>query len=173
MLFSRGILAPAIQDMGTSTATIKAEDSEGFSVPVHNITFNIAPVCNKDRKRKVLVIKYLKSRCDEEESSMKSMQSSNRSTIKFLNLGKQEDTCGKANGGKHRYAQSRPNTGNANGPITKRALSEIYFDGSAGTRLFDISEVLSVAHGEINVKKLRFSRELWKRNRNRTGSAGA
>lgn len=155
-MFPNGIYAPVLQDMGTSMINEKKteEDHEILNVPVQNITFNVAPVRNKTRKRKILVAKYLKS----QEPQEKHLQCTHRSTLRFLHMEKPAETIRKSTGSRISFSTSRPSTGKPNCPVTRRALSDYYFDSSQGPRLFDISEVLSIAHGQINLKFLKLSR---------------
>ena len=153
--YNQGQYPVGLQDMGTSTMKIEYHDSN--TLPVQNITFKITPNSKKTRKRRVIVVKHLKEDNNLDQTSIKSQKNSNRSMLRFFDIAKNDDDL-RNTSNKNGNSNSRPATGKISGPVTKRALSEVYFDNLMGARLFDISEVLSIANGTINFKNLKVRR---------------
>ena len=132
---------PSYQKTETAHSFAK-KDPEKNSLPVQNITFQAPFVNNKKRQRKVLILKYLRS--DDKQNNAKN---SNRSMLKFFNVEEKKIDS------KLRNNTIRPNSCRSNGPVTKRIVSDDF--DSQGFRLFDINEVLSVTHGDINFKHIK------------------
>ncbi|OMJ66195.1 hypothetical protein SteCoe_37052 [Stentor coeruleus] len=142
---------PILQDIGTSMSPLKFDDYESPQLPVQNLTFNFAPCNKQNRRRRVLVVKHLRTN-SEIPNSKASFRKSSGSMMKFFNIAKQEDYTKRQKLFKQSLNNIRASTCKSSGPVTKRVLSELNFEQSVGTRIFDIGEVLSVAHGCINLK---------------------
>ena len=142
-----------LQDIGTSTSPLKFEEFEVTTVPVQNITFKATPRIKSQgsRRRRVLVVKYLKT---HEMQNTPHSKNSNRSLVKFFDIAQKQESPKKSPNSRI-ATTSRPNTGKSQGPVHKRVFSEINLDYPAGSRLFDICEVLSIAQGEINLRNLK------------------
>ena len=142
------------QDIGTSTVPFRREKLDLNSVPIHTFNFQATPNSNKIRKRKVFLVKYLRPTIPK-NSQNNSSRKSTGSMLKHINVTKDERITTKTSYIKNRLSPGRPNTRKSAGPVTRRILSEVNFDYPLGSRLFDISDVLSVAYGKVNIKKHR------------------
>lgn len=147
---------PILQDIGTSMSPLKFDDIESPQLPVQNLTFNFAPCNKQSRRRRVLIVRHLRTN-SEIPSSKASFRKSSGSMMKFFNIAKQEDYTKRQKFFKQSFNNIRPNTCKSSGPVTKRVLSELNFEQPAGVRIFDIGEVLSVAHGCINLKNFNIN----------------
>ena len=143
---------PVLQDIGTSTSPLKFEEFEVTTVPIQNITFKVTPrIKSQGRRRRVLVVKYLKT---NEMQNTPQSKNSNRSLVKFFEVAQKQESLKKSPNNRI-PSTSRPVTSKSQGPVHKRVFSEINLDYPAGSRLFDICEVLSIAQGEINLRNLK------------------
>lgn len=145
-----------LQDIGTSMSPLKYDLIDSAQLPIKNLTFDFTAPNNRNRRKRVLIVKRLHTNSDTPKSRG-TFNKSNRSMMKFCNYAKQDDTR------RQKFLRNtcdniRPSTCRSSGPITKRVLSEYDIEQSNGLRLFDISEVLSVAHGCINLKNLKVSK---------------
>lgn len=142
---------PVLQDIGTSTSPLKFDEFDVTTVPIQNITFKVTPTNPQQRKRRVLIVKHLGN---NESLNTTQSKNSNRSLVKFYDVAQKRDSTKKSQ--KIRIpSTSRPVTSKSQGPVHKRVFSEINLDYPAGSRLFDICEVLSIAQGEINLRNLK------------------
>jgi hypothetical protein len=148
---------PEVQDMGTSTSPLKFDDFEASPVPIQTLTFKSSKVSAPERHRRVLIVKYLRSEPSKSSNSRKSSERrSSRSLLKYFDMMNKPDQS--FNPGSRGSASSRPVTCRSSGPVNKRVFSELNLDYPAGSRMFDICEVLSVAQGEFNMRYLRGKR---------------
>lgn len=145
---------PALHDMGTSTSPMKFEDFDMTTVPIQTMTFKSSKPTTSQRRRRVLVVKYLGK---QNELAKVPVKGSNRSLLKFFDVATKNTARGQQNTSRG-STSSRPVTCKSQGPVHKRVFSEVNLEYPAGSRLFDICEVLSITKGEINFKQLKLRR---------------
>lgn len=112
----------------------------------------MTPNRERHRKRIVLVMKYLKSTNNEPTEKDPSINTVSP-PLKFFEISKSYDAR-KDNHYRSDSLYSRPATVKSN-PTKKRFLSKVDFESQTGSKIFDISDVLNVTHGDVKLKSFK------------------